>query len=87
MGILFSSLIIWIFFFNFSYSSTITVERNFPNDVYLINDDSDKENSTIEKDEYEFVIAFLPSGALIIILVLLFVCTRKNVCLVKSWVK
>ena len=74
-------------YFSYQYTIPIVKTRNFPQDIYKAQNTSTTTNGTTEAKDYGFLIALLPSGLLLILLILLFICTRNDVCLVKTWIK
>ena len=62
--------------------------REFPEDAYL-NDNNHNSTSigTVSMEDYGFLKAMLPVGIVLILMILLFIFTRRNVCLLKSWIK
>lgn len=74
-------------YFSYQYTIPIVKTRNFPQDIYNAENTSTTTSGTTEAKNYGFLIALLPSGLLLILLILLFICTRNDVCLVKTWIK
>lgn len=81
-----------LFHYALSHSSynfeAIVLERDFPEDIYQQRGSSPTSTAGDNGgNQYSFLIMFFPIGMLVILLVLIFLCTRSNVCLLKSWVK
>ena len=74
--------------FSSYHFDAIVLEREFPLDLYPWRNETDVSSTqgTAAKN-YDFLNSLFPIGILIIILILVFICTRRNVCLLKSWGK
>ena len=74
--------------FSSYHFDAIALEREFPLDLYPWRNETDVSSTqgTAAKN-YDFLNSLFPIGILIIILILVFICTRRNVCLLKSWGK
>ena len=74
--------------FSSYHFDAIVLEREFPLDLYPWRNETDVSSTkgTATKN-YDFLNSLFPIGILIIILIFVFICTRRNVCLLKSWGK
>ena len=80
--------VILVFHLSSYHFDAIVLERKFPIEIYPWRNETDMStsNGTTAKN-YDFLHALYPIGILIIISIFVFICTRKNVCLLKSWMK